>query len=213
MPNWTINTIRTKKKGILSAFINEEGDFNYLIPMPWELDMDSGTVTDHAIAYYITKRLTIPYDKTNLHELISNGFSENWSKQVTEGLTKRIKEDPDYYTPQMLDNLYEMGKQYLSNLTKYGHYNWYDWCCDKGNTKWNACRTDFDASRPTKVRFETAWDAPIPIFQKLCELFPKEQIKFRCEYYEVGVLEEYINDHGCLLLTKKKDVEFDEDYF
>ena len=58
---------------------------------------------------------------------------------------------------------------------KYGSDNWYDWSRENWGTKWNACRTqiNFDCGEELEIEFETAWDTPRPIIQKIREMFPK----------------------------------------
>ena len=211
MPNWTTIEISTTNPNLFSQFINENGefDFNYFIPMPEDLNIEVPVLKDDAIAYYVTERLTIPYDKTNLDELISNSFNENWSKAITEKLAEQINREPQHNTKERLDWLYNVGKQYMSNLEKYGYYDWYEWRCDNWNSKWNASSTVYDKDSPCEIYFHTPWDVPRPVFQKLCEMYPDEKIYFHCEF-EFGGVEEYMNDNGNLLLAEK--YELDDEY-
>jgi hypothetical protein len=64
-----------------------------------------------------------------------------------------------------------------AELTKLGVRSWYDWSIANWGTKWNACRADIvSGGQPdsgyVRIEFETAWDAPEPIFRKLAEMFP-----------------------------------------
>lgn len=52
---------------------------------------------------------------------------------------------------------------------KFGSNNWYDWAIHNWGTKWNAC--DIYISNEM-IEFNTAWSNPMPIFQKLSEMFP-----------------------------------------
>ena len=72
MPNWVQNEIifENASDEKVAALIRElkaatesDGqafDFNKIIPMPESLNVESGSSTDRAIAYYVTERLTIP---------------------------------------------------------------------------------------------------------------------------------------------------------
>jgi len=55
---------------------------------------------------------------------------------------------------------------------KYGKDNWYDWCIANWNTKWDAYNVSVQRLSDTSlyVMMETAWNPPIPIFEKLIEL-------------------------------------------
>lgn len=207
MPNWTINCITTDNPEIIPTFINEGVgfDFNKLIPMPESLNIEDGSITHEAIAYFITERLSIPYTETNLNNLLSNMFDKNWAATVVERLKKR-KWNKGYSKKK----LYEMGKQYMFNYEHYGCFTWYQWRNKYWNTKWNACETYYDKDNPTEVTFDTAWDAPEPIFEKMCAMFPDSEINFNCEYEE-GYVEEYENDNGILVKTNEYRIDEDEE--
>lgn len=137
--------------------------------------------------------------------LISNSFSKDWAGEVIDRLKNRDLKGTFY--PE--DMLYEMGKQYMYNHENYGSFTWYDWARDNWGTKWNACDTYYDANIPTAVEFNTAWCAPVPIFEKMCAMFPESVISFCCEYEE-GYYVEYANYNGELETTYEYDTN-DED--
>ena len=61
----------------------------------------------------------------------------------------------------------------------YKNKNWYDWSINNWNTKWNSygyeCMTQpFEGS---EIIFFTAWSAPIPVIEKLSEMFPEVEIE------------------------------------
>jgi hypothetical protein len=67
---------------------------------------------------------------------------------------------------------------YASNEAKYGFESWYDWACEKWNTKWNAGEIDLDLTSTKLVSsafyiFQTAWDAPLPVIEKMSKDFPR----------------------------------------
>ena len=54
----------------------------------------------------------------------------------------------------------------------YGFDNWYDWCNENWDTKWNACEVDMeDEGDRVTYYFMTAWCPPSGIYVKLCQLF------------------------------------------
>ena len=62
---------------------------------------------------------------------------------------------------------------YEQNVLKYGYRSWYDWAVDNWGTKWNAMESnsfyDIDSKR-LFIAFETAWNAPRPIIEKIIKL-------------------------------------------
>lgn len=188
MPNWTTNYVEFKgnDESIEKVFneILDDGnfDFNKLIPMPESLNIESGSETNMAIAYYVTKRLTIPYDQTNLSKLLSNSFSYNWAAEICLRLQKRVEDTSD---PNALDKLYEMGKQYVFNLENYGHSTWYSWRYAKWGTKWNACETHREDN---SLWFYTANGIPAPVYDALTEICKPHKVSFEAKFADEDIL-------------------------
>lgn len=64
---------------------------------------------------------------------------------------------------------------YAANKSKYGYASWYDWACSNWNTKWNAADVELEMQDNDTVafyQFQTAWDAPIPVFHVMSQMFP-----------------------------------------
>ena len=62
---------------------------------------------------------------------------------------------------------------------KYGADNWYDWCTLRWGTKWNSygnIHVLYEDVQQIDIKFETAWSPPIPIYEKLDEMFPQARI-------------------------------------
>jgi len=82
-----------------------------------------------------------------------------------------------------------------SNLEKYGHRNWYDWCVNNWGTKWNAggdndaMQVDYDEDQGNQgtalFQFDTAWAPPLGVLEKLMETHP--ELSIECRYHEPGV--------------------------
>lgn len=192
MPNWVQNEIIFENIGDekVAALVRElklstengeqAFDFNKLIPMPESLNIESGSNTDRAIAYYITERLTIPVEQTNLSGLISNCFSNDWANEVVS----RLKNETET-SPEVWDKLYENGKQYMYNREHYGCYTWFDWCRRNWGTKWNACNAEWSLDDGMLV-FQTAWSAPFPIIEALAEKYPDLDFTHRWADEDIG---------------------------
>jgi hypothetical protein len=75
----------------------------------------------------------------------------------------------------MPDDVYR-GNLGVQEEKKYpGQQNWYGWSLANWGTKWNASDT---ARESNCVKFNTAWSFPEPIFRKLVEMFPDDEIVF-----------------------------------
>lgn len=65
----------------------------------------------------------------------------------------------------------------------------YDWCCNNWGTKWGFYNTDMEPYKEgdDNVTYHTmtAWSAPVPVIQKMIEMFP--DLSFCYEYYEGGM--------------------------
>ena len=82
MPNWVKNIVKMPGIVNLPLFSEEDGatdfDFNKLIPMPVELNMESGSMTERFIVYFLTERCTIPIQDLDpiknvpLNKLVTN---------------------------------------------------------------------------------------------------------------------------------------------
>lgn len=175
-------------------------DFNKIIPMPESLNIESGSNTDRAIAYYITERLTLPVWQTNLSSLISNMFSSNWANEVVS----RVVTWAETASDEEKDKLYNMGKQYMFNRENYGFYTWYDWCRYNWDTKWNAYSSSFDANSNT-IEFDTAWSCPLSVLDKLAEMCYEHGVYFTGKWAD--------EDCGCNVGVFESDCDGDEYWF
>lgn len=170
MPNYVKNVLEvTGDKRVLEFYDfvqNEKGkfDFNKIIPMPKSLDMTSGSHEDRAVSYYCQKN-NIPIPPA-IHSM-------NSTKEIESTLNS-----------EKLEELLKDGAQYMDNYSKYGHTSWYGWCCENWGTKWNACDSVAEKIRRGESgkyfsawTFDTAWDAPEPIFKELVKKFPDLEFK------------------------------------
>lgn len=73
-------------------------------------------------------------------------------------------------------------------IAKHGFSDWYEWSCAKWGTKWNACDVTFTLNSPTELylSFNTAWSPPIPVIDKIAELFPFATIEHKYEEEGMG---------------------------
>lgn len=67
----------------------------------------------------------------------------------------------------------------IAGKIKYRFSSWFYWSNANWRTKWNAYETDFGEDY---LFFQTAWDTPTPIFDKLAQLNPNT--RFQVKYYD-----------------------------
>jgi len=108
------------------------------------------------------------------------------------------------------------------NKSKFGASDWYDWCIENWGTKWNSSEAAITMDHTDQIAysFQTAWAPPIPVYQKLAEMFPNINIFINYDecggdfsgwrYYQNGELskEEEYNES---FYSRRKMMEPDSD--
>lgn len=177
MPNHVKNIVKMDGITKLPLFTEEESvmcfDFNKLIPMPESLNIESGSKTDESIVYYLTEKCTRSIRTVNeeskqiINKLVKNMFGgEEWPNEIFLRILDRT-----YSMSEMeKEKIYSDGKIYVDNWQNYGATTWYDWRCEKWDTKWNA----YDNEQPDDdtIVFETAWSSPQKVIEKLAQMYP-----------------------------------------
>jgi hypothetical protein len=191
MPNWCTNSlVVTGSPEQLENFKNavkgtKEDDgrylsFNSIKPRPKVLDIDCGGETDVSYGYY----KFVKYNDNkfldfyrNLPWVTVNNFQND--TEMAEWLVQR--------NGSSLEEAYKLGEIVENNINTYGASTWYDWNISNWGTKWDA-----DSGTPWEentdgdlfIFFNTAWSPPIPIYNKIAELFP--DLDFVATYAEGG---------------------------
>lgn len=167
MPNHVQNRVimtgdQTRINELLRTVQNdEEGpgtiDFNKIIPMPKDLEIECGSRSEHGfkayadfISIYLLGQKDGKIDVFSVPESSEKAF-----------LKARTDIDPETW---------RLGKQSYHNVIKYGYANWYDWSIDNWGTKWNAY--SFGNSGPDTLTFCTAWSNIKPVMTRLSEMYP-----------------------------------------
>lgn len=203
MPNHVSNFVSFKdtpielQKKIIKENFNKQNefDFNKIIPMPKELDIEESSDTEMGMV------------------IVSNDL-KHCSYLTIEELKNRFEQR----TKEQQEKILSLGKQALSNIEKYGCKSWYDFACDKWGTKWNAyssyienvSNNNFEESlmnlrNDITFSFQTAWSTPLPIFEALSKKYPEatfyieyadEDMGNNCGYFEIknGEALDYNND-------------------
>ena len=186
MPNHIYNTIKFKKedKEKFEKFIEEEDfDFNKLIPMPKEFEKMGG---DRGEKKEILKEWEEFTKEVKITSLNVDEYIEKFRNEVRKNpeeypesaksvnLETTEREWEGIFVPDFQYQMYR-----IAGKVKYGFSSWYYWCIENWGTKWNAYETDFDEEY---LYFQTAWDTPLPIFEKIAELNPDTW--FQVKYYD-----------------------------
>ena len=165
MPNYVKNILSfdgdpDQVSRLFSAIKGENGlmDFNKLIPMPPELEIESGSRTDA-------------------------GFKEYMGFVADTGFRTEL-EQPYLAAPPEIDREeWDLGKQTFHNIREFGCPTWYEWRVQNWGTKWNASSAEIAEGR---MSFLTAWNAPEPVIEKLSEMFPTVSIHYVWADEDIG---------------------------
>lgn len=137
---------------------DEEGlgsiDFEKILPMPKELDIEESTRTMHG---YDQVRLYLNHDDRCDKAKLLALSAEEAKKNVPELFVQSEEE-------------WALGKQALLNQLTYGATTWYGWRMEHWGTKWNAYGQE--PGEKNQLRFCTAWSPPTPILAKLAGKYP-----------------------------------------
>lgn len=157
MPNWTYNTIRVdgtprRIKAFLKSVKGENGVFDFNRLIPMP----------EFLEHTRSGRATIDGKQVSSWYVID-------PTRVDRADNERC------FTPEEEAQLRDLGCE-----------SWYDWSYNNWGTKWNACRPEITEDRVRdgylEIRFDTAWDKPPPIIDKLFEKFPKLSIRWTWQY-------------------------------
>ena len=200
MPNHVINKVefdcpQDRLQEILAAICYDENsdvaemtgpgtiDFNKITPMPPSLDIESGSRTIEGINLYLT----------SINPAVSHFGEQKMQEEAFRALLKELgkpymfsdvkpnlsQEEIDKYIKYTsAEELLQMGKTAVENRLQYGATTWYDWRIrsDTWNTKWNSYYPEAYCGGD-EIVFQTAWDAPHPIIEKLSRMYPEVTIR------------------------------------
>ncbi|MBO5435373.1 hypothetical protein J6A31_06115 [bacterium] len=213
MPNWVYNNLRVHKD-YLFRILNKKNkvDFNLAMPMPPNLQVESGSTNDIDIYCYLSDKGARTSDfvkKSRYANLLHNKFSDDWIYELSKRLTDSINNNKNFN----VDKSYASGEHLIDNFDKYGAITWYDWAIRNWGTKWNACESDViddhDDANYSMCCFNTAWSPPEGWLNRLCQL----NIPFRLEWEEEqGYTGYYESDGKGNLSSESFDIPDDDDW-
>ncbi len=140
-------------------------DFNRLVPMPKELSTCAvGTmskIADHLLA-----------DRG-----IGDFAGYQWIKDAGITTVEQLCAHRNY----KYDEVAALGRLRQENREKYGFADWYEWRNHYWGTRSNPSCIHFchkPQDKDTALVFDTAWAPPMPVTQKLFELFPTHEFRY-----------------------------------
>lgn len=179
MPNHVTNRIsfRGDPEAIhrmLEAVKNdEEGygsiDFNKIIPMPQELNIESSSRTTDGIKLY-----------NAFLEIYKLGQGQNVDlfsiPEESEKAFLKMRTDIDKKT-------WKLGRAACRNIQQFGHATWYSWRNQHWGTKWNA----YDFTGETDpITFHAAWSAPWAAIRELSRQYPEIEVTLSWADEDIG---------------------------
>ena len=188
MPNYVKNLVEFRGdpaavRNVLEAIKDDRYgigtvDFNKLIPMPEDLQIEAGSRTDKGLKAY--KNFISLYSA-------ANGFTGIDILHIPEEAEREMrKQIPEL---NVGEEEWALGRQAFRNLIQYDAATWYEWSIHNWGTKWNACGyesgTDFSGDGRS-LSFETAWDAPVPVMEELARRFPEVEFTHRWADEDIG---------------------------
>lgn len=189
MPNWTRNALivasEEKRNELILSHCpykketkRNEMDFNTIVSMPKEMDIECGSKTRDGVKLYLARLdpwcsfYGNPQDKIEKHDYVL--LEEEMSHHPwLEGIDSLSKKELDRLREENNGNLIpleSLGLQSVNNVRAYGSLNWYEWCMKHWGTKWNASSTRF---KPKEIHFDTAWNPPLEAMIELSRIHPK----------------------------------------
>ncbi len=228
MPNFVKNKILVGRSEYGRRLIdkyctydNESGrldfDFNKVIKMPEDLQIEFSSRSDQALCLYLTKiNPEVDYygeKKDKITKTAYGKLMKELSKKTlmnhdftlsAEDIKKLLSK---YNEKDSEKKLLDLGEKQIRNLENYDAINWYEWAINNWGTKWNA--SDFETSDDDKsLTFDTAWDPSVEIMLEISRQNP--DIRFGYLYSD-----EAIGSHVGYMLVQAGRIDFKgtfEDY-
>lgn len=187
MPNWVKTIVKTKPdviKDIMKNYSEKNVfSFNKVIPMPKDLDIESGSKGEDGMMFlYLESTNDIYKLKINEAYKERNMFNTDIYREKRFGEIEEKFEQ--YKNDSNFKESIELGKKYIENFQKYGHCTWYGWCCEHWGTKWDL--SNFSHNEDT-IMFHTAWGFAGDVILELSKNYPSAM--FKCEFADEGIKE------------------------
>lgn len=151
-------------------------DFNRLLPMPKELDIEAGTRTDQGLK--LVQEYHHALDILAQRKPGMTPAEYALSLRQCEGLYRK-KRMADLMT-------WSLGEKAYNNIQRFGCPTWYEWCNHNWGTKWNAYQPRPLRENDHTMEFFTAWDSVPKIITLLSRKYPEQIIAYRWADEDIG---------------------------
>lgn len=165
MPNYVTNKVQAPSH-VISSLLNTNGqvDFNTVASFRGINDWRS-----------------IRSDSEEAAKLVCNiPYSDN---EFIASLEKASRARVDIR--KMDEQGFEQFIGMVKNYREWGYLHIMDFAREVWGTKWNACSPKADIENGT-CEFQTAWDCPYAVFEKLSEKFPNDEITVNFADEDIG---------------------------
>ena len=208
MPNWVANILEIRAEGaklheILNAIKHDDGilgsvDFNKLIPMPKDLDLTEGSITDESIEAFLSTLVTNMQKAVVLSDMDRKTISDYCHAASRVFGRSFFQTKPNIHLSEKditaraekhdmsVDEFLSLGKKYLDNQIMHGAPTWYHWCIENWGTKWNLGATDCELVNNQTLSFSTAWSYPQPVIEALSRKFPEVEFAIQWADEDLG---------------------------
>lgn len=151
-------------------------DFNKLLPMPKELDVEAGTRTDQGLKLVREYHHALADLEQQKPVLAPKDYAA--ALRQCKGLyRKKRMADPETWA---------LGERAYSNIQRFGSPTWYEWCNLNWGTKWNAYQPRPLREDDHTMVFFTAWDSVPKIVTLLSRKYPEQTITYRWADENIG---------------------------
>jgi Api92-like protein with ferredoxin domain len=177
MPNWIKNelTVHGNQEHLdaMRALVASDEtvfDLDCIVPMPRDLDIDSGSTSKNAMALFDNSEalfmLTFPW-------VAAAGVST--IDDLRSLLRERYRPSTKHYDgspKEVFATLDDLADRIKRNIQEYDAPTWYEWRNENWGTKWNTTNGSVKAASGVVFSFETAWAPPTPVISALAARFP-----------------------------------------
>ena len=151
-------------------------DFNKLLPMPKELDMEAGTRTDRGLKLVQEYHHALADLERQKPALTPEEYAANL-RQCKGLYRKKRMADPEAWS---------LGEKAYGNIQRFGSPTWYEWCNRNWGTKWNAYGFPPLEQNSDTMEFYTAWASVPKIISVLSRKYPEQTITYRWADEDIG---------------------------
>ena len=169
----TLRGERETVEKVFDSIKNDEDkrviDFEKVIPMPEELNIESSSDPEFLIILFLRQsRLSLCYGP--------------YSPEVKMAWERYEKMDDE-----RKEKNEELAKKYLMNIAKYDYANWYSWHIGKWGTKWNSIDGYGHQHREADtIYFETANGFCEPVIEELSKRYPDIEFDYAAADEDIG---------------------------